>query len=268
MRNRASLFRAKAASNQFLKGFAVSLADATLSEMAGCAGYDFVFIDAEHSPLGRQDIYRHIAAAQGAGSAAFVRVRGVEPNLLKSILDMGPDGIIFPFVHDGETARRAVAACAYPDVLPSGVRGEGPIRATRYGFGKAEAYLADPGDWCLTFMQIESYEGYQNLDDILRTEGVDGVYIGPADLTRSMKANQAPETVSQVCADVFARVRAAGKLMGTPLSADRQGVETAIAQGAQWGVCGMDIPMVAQGMRQALSCFPPLSDCKQKEADV
>lgn len=75
MWNGAERLRQKQRAGEFAKGFAVTLADPALSEMAGAAGYDFVFVDAEHTPLDRQDIYRHILAAQGAGAAALVRVR-------------------------------------------------------------------------------------------------------------------------------------------------------------------------------------------------
>ena len=99
MQNGAERLAQKMEKGGFAVGFAVTLAEPALSEMAGCAGYDFVFVDAEHSPLDRRDVFQHIMAAQGAGAAALVRVRAAEPAMLKAILDMGPDGVIFPFVY-------------------------------------------------------------------------------------------------------------------------------------------------------------------------
>lgn len=257
MRNGAKLMREKIEAGGFLKGFAATLCDPAVSEMAGCAGYDFVFIDAEHSPLGRQDIFRHIMASQGAGACAMVRVRSEEPPMLKAILDMGPDGVIFPFVHDAATARRAVSACAYPDSPYRGVRGQGPMRAVRYGFGDEEEYLNDACGYCLRFMQIESFEGYRNLDEILAVPGVDGVYLGPADLLRSLRAHaeEHPPSLESICDDVYRRVRAAGKLMGVPLGLSKDAVQSAIGKGAQWGVCGIDAVLLSSGMRACLTYF-------------
>lgn len=95
MQNGAERLAQKMKKGGFAVGFAVTLAEPALSEMAGCAGYDFVFVDAEHSPLDRRDVFQHIMAAQGAGAAALVRVRAAEPAMIKAILDMGPDGVIF-----------------------------------------------------------------------------------------------------------------------------------------------------------------------------
>ena len=262
MRNGAENFRKRAQAGIFQKGFAVTLAEPVLSEMAGCAGYDFVFIDAEHAPLGRIEIFRHIMAAQGAGVCAFVRVPDAAPAPLKAILDAGPDGIIFPFVHNARIARAAVAACVYPDSPPRGMRGQGPQRAVRYGFGPSGDYLADPGAWCLRLMQIESLEGYLHLDEILAVDGVDGIYLGPADLLRSLRAAQTPprKSVEEICRDVYARVRAAGKLMGAPLGTDVRSVESVLQMGAQWGVCGIDTELMAGAMRACLALFEGPAD--------
>lgn len=257
MWNGAERLRQKWRAGEFVKGFAVTLADPAISEMAGAAGYDFVFVDAEHTPLGRQEIFHHVMAAQGAGAAALVRVRAAEPAMLKAILDLGPDGIIFPFVHDAATARRAVAACTYPDGPVPGMRGQGPMRAVRWGFGEEAGYLADPEKFCLKIMQIESLEGWRNLSEILAVPGVDGVYLGPADLGRSLAAQPAPglPSLPEMCADVYRRTLAAGKWMGAPLPGDAAGVAAARALGAQWGVCGIDAPLLAAGMRACLANF-------------
>lgn len=256
-RNGAQALRDLTAQGEFVKGFAVTLSDPALSEMAGLAGYNFVFIDMEHSPLDRQNVLLHVMAAQGAGAAAMVRLPGIDSNRIKAILDLGPDGVIFPFIHDAETARRAVAACTYPDSPYHGVRGQGPIRAAGYGFGDEVAYISDPSAWCLHIMQIESYEGYQNLDEILAVPGVDGVYIGPADLSHSLTAHAAenPPSLEDICVDVYQRVRSAGKWMGAPLGLSRGSVEKAIQMGAHWGVCGIDTSLLAEGMRACLQNF-------------
>ena len=99
--------------------------------MAGYIGYDYVWIDAEHGPLDRQEIFHHIVAAQGRAVPHLSECREWIAKAMKAILDMGPDGIIFPFTNSAEVAKEAVRSCSYPDY--GGVRGQGPIRAIRYG---------------------------------------------------------------------------------------------------------------------------------------
>lgn len=257
MWNGAERLRAKKEAGTFVKGFAVTLSSPEISEMAACAGYDFVFVDAEHPPMDRQTILRHVMAAQGSGAAALVRVRGTEPAMLKSILDLGPDGIIFPFIHTAEDARRAVAACSYPDLYDGGLRGQGPMRAVRWGFGNTTEYLRAPEHYLLHIIQIESWEGWRNLDEILDVPGVDGIYIGPADLERSLRAHREahPPALADACREVYAKARAHGIWMGAPLPNDAAAISAAQEQGAQWGVCGIDIDLLSDGMRSCLSKF-------------
>ena len=122
MSRRVEALKQKMDSGKLVKGVFINMGDPMVSEMAGFAGYDFVWIDAEHGPLGRQEILHHIMAAQGAGCAAIVRVPGPERTLVKAILDMGPDGIIFPFTNNKEIAEEEIRACSYPDA--GGVRGQ------------------------------------------------------------------------------------------------------------------------------------------------
>ena len=130
MNNNIIKIKNKLNEGKLIKGIFLAMSDPIVGEMAGMAGYDYVWIDAEHGPLDRQEILHHIMAAQGAGCCAFVRVPIGEPSLIKAILDMGPDGIIFPFINNKETAEKAVKSCGYPK--DGGVRGQGPIRAINY----------------------------------------------------------------------------------------------------------------------------------------
>lgn len=131
------------------------------------------------------------------------------------------------------------------------------MRAVRYGFGEEAAYLAAPENYLLKIMQIESYEGWLNLDEILSVPGVDGVYLGPADLGRSVAAHKDlnPPSVAEICDDVCRRVRAAGKWMGVPLGTTPKNAADARERGAQWGVCGIDTALLADGMRACLANF-------------
>ena len=143
-------------------GVFVLLADSSVSEIVGYSGCDFVWIDSEHGMMDRREIYHHVLAAQAAGACAFVRVPGVEYYQIKNTLDMGPDGIIFPFVNTADIARQAVEACTYP--ADGGKRGIGPLRAIHYGVDNEPDYLKVAKDEVWKIFQIESMEAVDHLE--------------------------------------------------------------------------------------------------------
>ena len=205
---RIEAIKAKMDAGKLVKGFFLTMPDPMVGEMAGYAGYDYVWIDAEHGPLGRKEILEIIMAAQGAGCAAIVRVPGNDRTMMKAILDMGPDGVIFPFTNTKEIAEEAVRACSYPD--EGGVRGQGPIRAIRYGLDDEGEYIKHAYEKVFKICQIETLEGYENLDEILSVKGIDSLFIGAADLSRSIAGRNDGTKLDDVYDDICKRVRAAG----------------------------------------------------------
>lgn len=121
----------------------------------------------------------HILAAQAKGMAAIVRIPYVEPFLAKRVLEMGPDGIIFPMIRDADMARQAMNHCLYP---PRGTRGFGAARAWNYGVMGLESYLDTLDDSLCKFIQFELKEAVDNIDEILKVPYVDGYVVGPLDL--------------------------------------------------------------------------------------
>ena len=241
MNSRVDRIYEKMNEGKLVKGFFLTMEDPAVSEMAGWIGYDYVWIDAEHGALGRQGILRHIVAAQGSGCCAIVRVPSAEPSLLKAILDMGPDGVIFPFIHNAGIAKTAVQACSYPDT--GGIRGQGPIRAIRYGLLDEGEYLASGYRNVMRIMQIESLEGYENLDAIMDVEGIDSIFIGAADLSRSIAGYRGDKnyTLDGVYDDICRRVRARGLYLGAAMGPDKGGRRKGSwGKGVQWTVFGQD----------------------------
>jgi 2-dehydro-3-deoxyglucarate aldolase/4-hydroxy-2-oxoheptanedioate aldolase len=253
--NRLDAFRQKLRDGKMVKGFFLNLTDPAVSEMAGYAGYDYEWIDAEHGPLGRTEILRHIMAAQGTGCCAFVRVPGVSTTPMKAILDMGPDGVIFPFVNSAEDARRAVAACSYPDSEYHGIRGQGPIRAIHYGLIDEGEYLKTAYEQVFKVMQIETLEAYKNLDMIMKVKGVDCIFIGGADLSRSIAGSGGNISFSQVRADICKRVRQAGLVLGAALGTTAQDARNASEEGIQFVVFGQDARILAAGLKANLDVY-------------
>lgn len=152
-------------------------------EVCGRVGYDYVWIDGEHGSLSLNEFQDAIIASNAGGAAAIVRVPGHEERDVKAILDMGPQGIIFPQVNDAETAEKVIKHCIYP---PFGTRGFAPLRAMDYYQMPADAYLSSSKDNLLRMIQCERYSAVDKLDEILEVPGISAVIVGPLDLSLSI----------------------------------------------------------------------------------
>lgn len=194
-----------------LVGSSVSTSDLMITEALACAGLDLLWVDMEHTPLDRKEILGHIMAAQGMGIPIFVRVPWNDPVLVKPVLDMGPDGIIFPMISNEEEACRAAASMTYP---PEGIRGYGPLRANRYGMEKS--YLAQARKNMLCFAQIETKEGVDKIEEICACQGIDGILYGGMDLSASLGKLGETDTLEFAHAvwKVAGSVKKAGLLLG------------------------------------------------------
>jgi 4-hydroxy-2-oxoheptanedioate aldolase len=155
---------------------------ASVVEILGDSGLDFVLVDAEHTQIGRERIEELIRAGDVARVPVIVRVPTHEGDWIGSALDAGAAGIVVPRVGTAEQAARAVAASRY---APAGQRGCGPGRATRYGLNFM-GYLATANDATLVVLQIETAEGVANIESILQVPGIDVIFIGPGDLALSL----------------------------------------------------------------------------------
>ncbi|MCF7838532.1 MAG: 4-hydroxy-3-methylbut-2-en-1-yl diphosphate synthase [Candidatus Marinimicrobia bacterium] len=195
-------------------GLLVTLADPTVSELAGDAGYDFTWIDMEHMPHTLQTVQGHIIAARASGCAPLVRVPWNEHGIIKPVLDLAPAGVIIPMVNSAEEAAAAVAACRYP---PTGTRGCGVRRGNRYGAVPFKEYLAQATRTPLVIVQIEHVEALRNLDAILQVPGIDHFCVGPCDLSGSLgRLNEMDDPeLNSLLDEASARIKAAGKYLGT-----------------------------------------------------
>lgn len=234
-------------------GVFVLLADSSVSEIVGYSGCDFVWIDSEHGMMDRREIYHHVLAAQSAGACAFVRVPGVEYYQIKNTLDMGPDGVIFPFVNTPEIARRAVEACTYP--ADGGKRGIGPLRAIKYGVDNEPEYLKVAKDEVWKIFQIESMEAVANLEEIARVPGYQSLFVGPADLGMSM-VDVRPEDKPAITADVqrkAARLAAEnGKFCGSCAGPTKASCHELMDRGVQWMTIAQDVRIISGMLTEAV----------------
>lgn len=166
-----------------LIGFEVDLADPCITEMASSQGFDFLWLDIEHEAVNHETVLMQIIACKSGGASSVVRVPWNEPYLAKRILEMGPDGIIFPMVNSAAEAKKAMDACLYP---PLGTRGFGPRRACDYCREDLSVYIDQHPDRLCRFIQVEHADAVKNLDEILTVPYLDGIIVGPCDLSGSI----------------------------------------------------------------------------------
>lgn len=243
----------KMKSGEPVVGVFVLLADSSVSEIVGYSGCDFVWIDSEHGMMDRREIYHHVLAAQSAGACAFVRVPGVEYQQIKNTLDMGPDGVIFPFVNTPEIARQAVEACTYP--ADGGKRGIGPLRAIKYGVDYEPDYLKAAKDEVWKIFQIESMEAVNNLEEIAKVPGYQSLFVGPADLGMSM-VNVKPEDKNQLTIEIQRRVAKLasenGKFCGSCAGPTKASCRELMSRGMQWMTIAQDVRILSGMLTEAI----------------
>ena len=180
--------------------------------MAAGAGFDWLLIDMEHAPNELPDVAHHLRAAEGGTAEPVVRVPWNDAVMVKRLLDIGAKSLLFPFVQSAEEARRAVAATRYP---PHGIRGfAGTTRANRYG--RVAGYHRRAHEEICVLVQCETRKAVAEIPAIAAVDGVDGIFIGPADLAADMGhlADTQHAEVQAAILEAGKRIRAAGKAPG------------------------------------------------------
>lgn len=219
-------------------GIWLSSGSALLAELAGQAGFDWCLIDSEHGPNSLSEILPQAQALQATGTSCVVRVTAPERWMIKQVLDLGVQSILVPMVHSAELARDMAAAMRYP---PQGTRGVGASFGRASGFGAMGDYVLKANHQVCCFVQAESAAAVADIDAIASTEGVDGVFVGPADLSADMGFPGQPGHPDVVAAidHVIARTIAAGKVAGIITLDPERAVEYA-AKGVTFLAVGGD----------------------------
>lgn len=254
-----SALRSRLRARESLVGSWLSIGHPAVAEVTAMIGFDMIVIDLEHTPTSLETLQGVIHAIEAADSDAkpVVRLPWNDQVIVKRVLDLGPAGIIVPMVESRDEAETAVEATRYP---PAGVRGIAGSRATGYGLD-FEEYVTSANDSILTLVQIETEAGVENTGEIASVDGVDGLFVGPADLSGSLGVlgqwedpafESALETVVRDCHD-------AGAPVGT-LALSEDDIRARVDDGFDFMVVGKDTNYLADESRRAKAVYESAVD--------
>lgn len=234
-------------------GLWLSSTTSYMAEIAATSGYDWLLIDGEHAPNTLQDLYHQLQAIAPYASQPVIRPVEGNRSLIKQVLDIGARTLLIPMVESAQQAREIVSAMRYP---PEGVRGVGASVARAARWGRVDNYMARANEALCLLIQVESKAALDNLDEILEVEGIDGVFIGPADLSASLgyPDNAGHPQVQHIIEHSICRIRQAGKAAGF-LAVDPAMAQKCLAWGANFVAVGVDTLLYSEALDARLTLF-------------
>jgi 2-keto-3-deoxy-L-rhamnonate aldolase RhmA len=228
----------------------ISSIDPYAVELTADLGFDWLLIDTEHTPLSRENLRFILTALRGSTSTPVVRLSSNTLDHFQTALDLGAQGVVVPMINSRSDVEQANRFCRYP---PVGVRGFAPIRASRY-LENLSDYIRTANSAISLIVQIETPEAVSNIDQILTTEGINGIYIGPSDLASFMglPAQTNHPNVMQVMDGVIGRARAHSIPFGLPTWSEEECLSF-VRKGAQLLTVGSDLHYLSTAARRRLS---------------
>jgi len=233
-------------------GLTMTIPSADVAARAASLGFDFLWIEMEHSPITLETMHNMVLATRGTKTIPIVRVPVNELWTAKRVLDSGALGVIFPFVSTPELARQAVAACKYP---PLGLRGSGMgLASLRWPAPEGYVDFADRNVMVITI--IEQAQAVERIEEIASVPGIDVIYIGPSDLSFSMgfRGRQDEPRLKDAIAKVVAAAKRHSIPLGRPLASAAQANDL-IKEGFQFLQAPSELGMIAAGARPLLEAL-------------
>ena len=221
-----------------------SMASAYTAEICAGAGFDWLLFDGEHAPNDVPTMLTQLQAVEAYATHAIARPPVGDVVLIKQYLDLGFQTLLIPLVDTPEQAAHMVRAMRYP---PDGIRGVGAGSARVARWNRVDNYFRDADDQMCLLVQAETRLAMENLDAIAAVEGVDGVFIGPADLSAALghRGNAAHPEVQAVIEDAVARIIKAGKAAGI-LTSNEEWARRYLGLGATFVAVGTDVGILAK----------------------
>ena len=244
-------------------GLWLSTASSYIAEMAATCDYDWLLIDGEHAPNNVQTLLAQLQAVAPYPAHPVVRPLEGDKALLKQVLDIGAQTVLVPMVDTADDARRMVDALRYP---PHGVRGVGASIARASRWSRVPNYMAQAEENLCLLVQVESRKALENLDEIIDVEGVDGVFIGPADLSASLghPDDAGHPEVTAIIERTIRRIREKGKAPGI-LAVDPVMARKCVEWGATFVAVAVDTMLFIDAMDNALATYKNLSGTTGKK---
>jgi len=234
-------------------GLWLALADPYSVEVCAGAGFDWLLLDAEHAPNDVRSLLAQLQALAAYPVQPVIRPPVGDTVLIKQMLDIGAQTLLIPLVESEEQARALVRAMRYP---PAGVRGVGSALARASRWNCVPDYLQNADEQMCLLVQVETRLGLENLNAIARVDGVDGVFVGPADLAAALDHRGDPghPEVQRVIEDAIARIRVAGKAAGI-LSADETLARRYLELGCRFVAVGSDVTLLMRSTQALANKF-------------
>ena len=251
--NPGNPFKKALAAKQPQIGLWLSMADPYLAEVSATAGFDWLLVDGEHAP---NDLRSTLAALQAIApyrSQPVVRAVAGEVALVKQLLDIGAQNLLIPMVDTAEQARKLVSATRYP---PGGIRGVGSAVGRASRWSQRSEYLDVADDEVCLLVQAETVTALQNLEAICAVDGIDGVFIGPADLSASLGYRGKPghPEVQKAIEGAITRIVKSGKAAGI-LTGDNALARRYLELGATFVATAVDVLLYANAARKLAAEF-------------
>lgn len=244
--------REKIIRREFSLGTWIQFGEPGIAEIMSQNDFDWIAVDMEHSDISLNQ-FSNIARGMEQGRVVpFVRVRENDTLAIRQVLDAGAMGIFVPLVNNGEEAARAVAAAKFP---PRGIRGFAYYRANRYGL-TFEEYAEEANDGISVIIMIETKEAVEHIDEIVGVKGVDGVFIGPYDLSGSygLIGQTGHPVVTEALDRVIDAAKNAGKASGLHVVLpSEEAIKNAVNRGFSLIAVGMDTVFLAEGIKNAFT---------------
>jgi 4-hydroxy-2-oxoheptanedioate aldolase len=236
-------FKHAIAAGKLQIGLWCSLCSNITAEIVAHSGFDWLLLDTEHSPNELPDVLTQLQAVQAGTASAIVRPAWNDIVLIKRYLDIGAQSLLIPFVQNADEACAAVAATRYP---PAGIRGiTGSGRASRYG--RVKDYLKSASNEICLLVQVETKSALDQIEKIASVEGIDGVFIGPNDLSASFGhiGNWGHADVQAALKNAVTRLKKIGKPAGI-LTPNEEEAKRFIDWGYTFVAVGSDLGLLAR----------------------
>jgi len=230
-------------------GLWIAVPDSSVAESLGTLDPAYLVVDLQHGLIDYADVRHLFQATQRSAATPLVRVPWNEPGIIGKVLDAGAMGVIIPMVNTAAEAAQAARSCFYQ---PKGARSHGPIRAS---VALGEGYAVEANDQVACIPMIETIEAIENIDEILAVPGVNAIYVGPADLSRTLGLPPLGDHDDPLFIDALDTILAACKRAGIPagIHANPSLVNKRLEQGFQMVTATSDLLALMAGAKAALA---------------